>query len=364
VAGDHRGGSAADEVIERDGCIHLQAPIRNNSCMDPIPFNLAAREVLAHFPQALRSDVLAALGNRGGFSGAWVWQVEGPGDPLCLRAWPPTGPPPERLRSIHQLMTRARAAGLLFVPAVLASSTGATWVQLGGRLWDLTTWQPGRADFHQRPSRARLEAACTALAHLHDAWSEAHSATGPCPAIQRRLAAVRDWQESVRSGWRPRFSPSDADPVHPWAERAWRSLPSQIDQVPGWLAPWADRHLPLQPCLCDIWHAHVLFQDDAVTGLIDYGSVKVDHVAVDLARLLGSLVGDQVDQQAAGLDGYHRRRGLSSQERALVALLDRTGTLVGVANWLMWLYRDGKTYPDRAAVAGRLATLVQRIEAW
>ena len=94
------------------------------------------------------------------------------------------------------------------------------------------------------------------------------------------------------------------------------------------------RSAVLQPCLCDVWHDHVLFEGDAVTGLVDYGGVKVDNVATDLARLLGSLAGDDPVLRDAGLRAYSRLRPLSLAEEALVPVLDRTGTLLGIANWL------------------------------
>jgi homoserine kinase type II len=132
----------------------------------------------------------------------------------------------------------------------------------------------------------------------------------------------------------------------------------------GHLAPWSDRSFPLQPCLCDIWHDHVLFDGDRVTGVVDYGSIKTDHVAVDLARLLGSLVSDDPVWRSAGLDAYAVTRPLTPEDRALVTVLDETGSLLGAANWLRWLFHEHRQYPDRPAVARRLATLVQRLEQW
>jgi homoserine kinase type II len=122
--------------------------------------------------------------------------------------------------------------------------------------------------------------------------------------------------------------------------------------------------VPLQPCLGDLWHDHVLFDGDTVTGLIDYGAARLDHVAVDLARLLGSLAGDESNLRAAGLTAYRRVRPLSPDEEALVTVLDRTGTILGAANWLLWLYREGRVFEDREGVARRLAALVERIENW
>jgi len=322
-----------------------------------------ARGVLAHYPVASGGTEVTGLGNRGGFSGARLWRVTATGGALCLRAWPADGPSPESLHTIHQLMRAAREAGLTFVPAVLATRTGATWVQHAGRRWEVTTWMPGRADFHDRPALPRLENVCTALARLHLSWSRHNPATGPCPGVRRRLARAYEWAAVLQSDWQPRLLAA-GDPVFPWAGRAWDLLRRRIGDVPRRLAPWATRAVPLQPCLCDVWHDHVLFEGDALSGLVDFGGVKRDHVAVDLARLLGSLVPDDAGTRAAGLAAYRRLRSLSADEEALAAALDETGTLLGLATWLRWLYREERVFEDRTAVARRLAQLVGRLEDW
>src|SRR5262249_33508471 len=145
--------------------------------------------------------------------------------------------------------------------------------------------------------------------------------TGPCPAVSRRLDGVHEWTCLVRSGWTPALTAEADDPVLPWAQRAWQLLPLRIEAVPEKLAPWVKLPVSLQPCLCDPWHDHILFEGDTLTGLIDYGSVKVDHVAVDLARLLGSLVGDHAEQRAVGLLAYALLRPLTAEEEALVHVL-------------------------------------------
>jgi Ser/Thr protein kinase RdoA (MazF antagonist) len=136
-----------------------------------------------------------------------------------------------------------------------------------------------------------------------------------------------------------------------------------MPDVPRRLAPWLSRAVPLQPCLCDIWHDHVLYEGDLVVGVIDFGAAKVDHVAVDLARLLGSVAGGDAALWSAGIQAYGRWRPLGAEEEALAAVLDETGVVVGLATWLRWLYRDGRTFADRPAVAGRLADLLVRAAA-
>jgi homoserine kinase type II len=263
-------------------------------------------------------------------------------------------------------MTLACGQGLPFVPAVVGASHGRTWVEHAGGLWELTQWLPGRADYRQHPSRERLESACAAVAQLHLAWQPGVTAgrCETCPAAERRLGAVESWERLLRSGWAPRFPAGKADPVHPVAQRAWSVLPSWVGRVRPVLASFSGSLWGLQPCLCDPWHDNLLFDGERLSGLVDHGSVKLDHVAVDLARLLGSLVEDDEDGWRSGLAAYRAVRPLSPQEEELARALDRTGTVVGVVQWLRWLYEQGRAFADRAKAAARLGILVQRVERW
>jgi Ser/Thr protein kinase RdoA (MazF antagonist) len=319
--------------------------------------------VRARYPAVFGSGPLVPLGNRGGFSGARLWRGDTAAGPFCLRAWPPAETL-ERMQSRHRLLALARAAGLSFVPAVFPAADGSTVVAAAGRLWEMTEWLPGIADFAERPSRQRLAAACTALARLHQAWQTAGKTAGPCPAVRRRLDFLREWLDLLHTGWQPFASPAAEGPVRDAAERAWRLLPARLASLPDLLERWSAYPRPLQPCLCDVWHDHLLFEEDRLTGIVDYGAVKVDHIAVDLARMLGSLVGDDAAGWSEGLAAYRAVRPLAADEEELARVLDRAGILLGAANWLRRLYHEGQVFEDLAAVAGRLRTLVERIERW
>lgn len=317
--------------------------------------------MLRHFPCAGPVTSVVACGNRGGFSGAGIWQIHGPTYCYCLKLWPVEGASRERLAWVHGLMDQAVREGLAFVPRVARTADGTSWVETEHGLWDLCTWTPGKADFHNSPGMTRLEAACTGLARLHAVWAAGGPRTGRAPAALRRRQRLEEWNQLVQSGWRPDFRPGD-DPVRPWAERAWRFLEFGARRVDELLRPWEERSFPLQPCLCDVWHDHVLFEGSRLTGLIDFGSLRVDQVAADLARLLGSLAGDRVELWEAGLGAYRQVRALSAEEEGLMRVLDETGTILGAANWLRWLYEQKRDFEDRAAVATRLAALVMRME--
>ena len=169
---------------------------------------------------------------------------------------------------------------------------------------------------------------------------------------------------SLLCGWRPLAEAQADDPARPAAERAWQMLPKRIEIIPDLLKHWTDRTWLLQPCLCDIWHDHVLFDGDRVTGLVDYGAMKLDHPAVDLARLLGSLVEDDSEGWATGLAAYRAVRPFSVEEEELTHALDRSGVIAGAATWLRWLYHDGKDFENRAAAGRRLQALINRMDRW
>jgi Ser/Thr protein kinase RdoA (MazF antagonist) len=332
--------------------------------MSPDFLNVAATEVLEQYSPLLSSRLPRPLGNHGGFSGARLWRADGRVGSLCLRAWP-AGFPPERLHFIHLCMNAARNAKLSFVPRVFSSLTGTPCVEHSGHLWELQEWLPGEANYHRRPSLAKRQAACAALARLHTCWaSSGRFEAGVCPAVMRRLEAVREWRELTQSGWPPLAQAADDDPARPLAERAWQALTNHINVIPGLFVRWSMRIWPLQPCLCDVWHDHILFDEDYVTGIVDYGAMKIDHPAVDVARLLGSFVEDDPEGWATGVAAYRKVRPFTAEEEELARVLDLTGTTAATSVWLRWLFHDGKEFADRAAAIRRLEMLVKRMEKW
>jgi hypothetical protein len=328
------------------------------------PPDPALAAVLACYPAPCAVSRVRSLGNRGGFSGARLWRLESALGPLCLRCWPAEDRLGPRLAFIHSHMAQATARGLEFVPRLLPARDGRTAVEVGGRWWEVASWLPGQADFHARPTRGRLTAACGALALLHAAWEGERTPPAPCPAVRRRVERLARERDFLRAGWRVPLDPLAADPALPVARRAERLLPRWLDQVAAWLAPWLDVRLALQPCLADVWHDHLLFEGDRLTGLVDYGALQADHPAVDLARLLGSLVADDEPAWQAGLTAYRAVRRFGGEEELLARVLDRSGVVLALGTWLHWLYRERRVFESRSLAAARLEVLVRRVERW
>ena len=135
------------------------------------------------------------------------------------------------------------------------------------------------------------------------------------------------------------------------------------------LAPLADARLPLQVCIRDIWHDHLLFEGDVVTGLIDFGAMQVDTPTTDVARLLGSLASvlpaeaaQEQEQQLwrEGLAAFSAVRPLSSTELPSVGALDRAGTVLAGCNWIRWLYVEGRRFENDEQVVRRFRQITAR----
>lgn len=316
--------------------------------------DLVASAVLDQYPPSCRAGRIEPLGAHGGFSGARLWRIHSDHGPLCLRA-ASAGEPIDHLRHRHGWMSQARSAGMRCVPPVQHTSAGESVVVAAGRCWELMDWMPGQADFRQRPSLPRLEAAATVLAQVHRAWEGTTRRTGqPCPAVIRRRAACQ----------RPIPAPLPArHPAAPFLQRIRAAITPWLGRVEE-LFRGVAVDVPVQPCLRDVWHAHLLYDGDVVTGLVDYANVGIDSVTTDLARLFGSLIDDDEAGWRIALAAYRHVRPLSPAEEVLMRQLDRAGVIAGLANWSRWLSEADRTAEEVERARGRIEELLCRVERW
>jgi homoserine kinase type II len=119
--------------------------------------------------------------------------------------------------------------------------------------------------------------------------------------------------------------------------------------------------VPLQVCLRDVWSAHVLFTGNRVTGLIDFDALKVDSVATDIARLLGSYASDNTELWSEGVLAYHQVRPLSVAEREAIAVYDLSAVLLTGLQWLEWILLEGRDF-EASHVLPRLDATIGRLE--
>jgi Ser/Thr protein kinase RdoA (MazF antagonist) len=306
----------------------------------------------------------------GGFSGATVFRLACRDGTFALRGWPPSAEP-ARIRGLHRLLRHVAAHGVP-VAVPLSDHRGETLLGHADRYWQIEPWLPGRADFRASPTDARLAAAMTTLAAFHNAAAsftpspeEAEWFGGPAfgvpPTIaERRARMIRSVLGGELNIPAIRTPAAGADEFADLAARALRGFRRVGDTVLRDLRAFETVPVPLLPCLRDVWHDHVLFTGDAVTGLIDPAACRRDTVATDLSRLLGSLLGDNPPRWDFAIAQYVRRP-LTPDEAALIPVLDRTGVLLSAATWLRrrYLLNDPCETPE---VLARLRETVERID--
>ena len=316
--------------------------------------------VLGHYPDvAVRS--VEPLQGAGGFSGATFWRIEAKDTQLCLRRWPQEHPTRVQLQAIHDVLDHVFENGFAKLPVPFRSQHGGTFVSAAGHLWELSRWLPGQADFHEQPTSGRLDAAMLALAQFHRSAGTLGLRAGSPPGIATRR------EQLERLSGAGTYEMHQAVGEMSWQEFQWRaamilaSFDKHASSVKPLLAMASRARVPRQPCIRDIWHDHMLFNGNEVSGIIDFGAMQTDHVACDIARLLGSLVGGDRERWQQGLAAYQSLRPLTAAELMLVDAYDQSTVLLSGMNWVQWIAVEGRIFEDLGRIQKRLDEIIVRL---
>lgn len=328
--------------------------------------------VLEHYSLLLRSARIDLV-EQGGFSGARVWKLTTDAGAFALRQWPRPGLERARLTGLHRLLAHIFDRDLPQVAVPVTAKAGTTLVEVHSRLWQLEPWMPGTADFAEAPSDQKLSAALTALAHWHRAaarfvpteserpWFASHDLAAS-PGISERLERIAVWNPGRLHNAEQKLAGL------PWPE--FRGVATEIVDcfrakrriIDNELRAASGIRFCLQPCLRDVWHDHVLYTGDEVTGLIDPAACRSETVAGDIARLVGSLIKDDRPRWDVALTAYQTVRPLSLTERGAVELFDRSGVLLSGMTWIDWVVFQGRPVTNPERVQKRLETILTRLQ--
>jgi Ser/Thr protein kinase RdoA (MazF antagonist) len=278
-----------------------------------------------------------------------------------------------RLSGLHRLLAHVRDGGLTQVSVPFRRLDGSTHIVSNGCVWQLEPWMQGVADYADCPSAVRLQNALALLARWHQAartfvakeseavWFSC-AASEPSPGIGERRARITAWDAARCTHVRDRLERRDWPAFDDLGLHVLELYRAAAPRVAGELEVGQRVAVPLQPCLRDVWHDNVLFTGDEITGLIDAHACRVDNVATDLARLLGSLAGDDRSIWDVGLAAYEKVRPLSVAERGLLELFDRSAVLLSGLTWLEWKCLDLRRFENPKIVLSRMEAIVGRME--
>ncbi|MCI0334293.1 MAG: phosphotransferase [Planctomycetes bacterium] len=341
-------------------------------------------QLLQRYPRDCRPTLIELLGSAGGMSGAQFWRITAPRGTLILRRWPAEHPTSDHLHFIHAVVNHAAQRGITFLSAPITTRYGESFTAHAGHLWELEPWMLGAADYKDSPSIDKLRAAMTALAQFHLAVVDfvlpeiapTPRVAGPPPAIPRRLARLHDLAHGGINALSRAITDTTWPDLVPLARKFIAALPRAVPRAIAQLEPLANVPLPLQPCLRDVWHDHVLFTGDEVTGLIDFGAIDIDTPATDIARLLGSLASGSPphfgkgpgeghptsEPWHEGLAAYSAVRPLSQHESLAVVALDTAAPILAGCNWIRWIYIERRGFEKRSRVIERFRRIRDRVK--
>jgi Ser/Thr protein kinase RdoA (MazF antagonist) len=300
---------------------------------------------------------ITPLGNSGGGSGATLWRYASGQGLLGIRAWPVDGPSLTALTHIHRWLDRL--ADLGFVPIPILSRDGRTIVDFEGRFCELTRWMPGSSDLARPPASSRLRSAFSGLAAVHQRLSAPRS--GRSPALQARLDEAESLLVMELGLMDFAVGKSPDDPIGELSRR-WLSVARDglVSLLPK-LRRSVGVEFRLQPVVRDARPEHFLFEGDRLVGLVDFGAMGVDSLAIDLARLLSEWVGTDRAAQTIALDAYTSINPLSPHEVESIDLFAESAAWLGPARWIRWHFVERRPFDDPDAVRRGLDRSLSRL---
>ncbi|MGI9519172.1 MAG: aminoglycoside phosphotransferase family protein [Pirellulaceae bacterium] len=316
------------------------------------------------------SPAIEDLGAAGGFSGANLWRIVDADRVLCLRRWPRQQVDrQQRLTWIHEVIEQAYHSGCSFLAVPLPNANDQSLTSHNGYLWQLEPWMPGLANFRESPSEKKLYGGIQALAQFHEAMRGKARPSRCSPGIMMRRERMAElWQQGAVT---ERFLQIESGSLAHDAPHGIRPLAQSICDVFRLLAPAISRQLnwamgvpvEIQPVLGDVWHDHLLFNEQGiVSGIVDYGAMREDTPASDVARLTGSLVGDDAEQWSRALNAWDEAMPSSVLDRELCRVLDHATTINAAVNWLEWICVEKRDFGALEPVFGRLQRLARRMD--
>ena len=282
-------------------------------------------EIAAAWGEPFRSLTWSPI--TGGFSGDPVFNGS---NQFVLKVWPASFSQSE-IDDIHRSQIEASLACDV-IPQIIEPTR-----LIGNRIWELQTWRPGEA-LNDAATKHDIVTACESIAQLHNVWQRHEKSSPTIPAITRRINRMHEYQRDMTA-------PSKYPPFQYWIPRALIALKNQ--QQSAMIQPWHG----------ELHRQHILFNQDNVSGIIDFTALKFDHPAADVSRFLGEYPAFIDD----GVAAYHAAGGSATVTPHLVRLLAVTGDLAAAGTWLRKLHRGQVSQSLKPAVRDRLKRSLTRL---
>lgn len=300
---------------------------------------------------------------RPGFSTASVLKVVASDrSAYCVKQAAAAAATDETLSLAYRVLNQAFQAGCDFIPVPRLAVSGQPWYERGGFRWEVCNWLPGAADFNLRPSRDRLHAAVEAVARFHAAAQYGSATWGVSPAVARRLALLRQLPERYDALISANFATTIGGRVP--VARVLRRIPDLHSEWQRQGEFLAGRTWRLQPVHGDLWHDHLLFTGNRLTGMIDFSALKIDMPQLDWGRLVSSL---RIEERIPWNEFFMsledcRQQKISPDEIQAIRWFGRVTLAFAALHWTERIQKTGAEVGDSSRVWERFAEVCHQLE--
>ena len=104
------------------------------------------------------------------------------------------------------------------------------------------------------------------------------------------------------------------------------------------------------------------FENDQLSGLVDFGAMGIESVATDLARLIGEWFDGEPNTRSEALTAYEQVRPLDPGEARLIPVFEATTALLIGERWARWHFVENRHFDDPEAVSKGLDRGLGRLE--
>lgn len=247
----------------------------------------------------------------------------------------------------------------MYLAGFFAARDGSAYLSLYGEKWELQTWMPGTPP--AQPANARQKQAMFgAIGEFHRLAESHKPRCGPSPGLKRRLEIIGQWrattlqQRRIQCQWHG--NPQWIGVLLELLDSFERHRPRLHDL----LSRLSDEPYRLDDCIGDPRPDNFHFVQDRLSGLFDLGSMRVDNIALDVARLAGELDLAYEAQWRDALDWVGQMFPMTPSEEQLAIVLDFANTVLTGLNWVQWLGVEGYRFEDCDQVSLRLEHLQRR----
>jgi Ser/Thr protein kinase RdoA (MazF antagonist) len=325
-----------------------------------------------------------------GMSGARVFRLGlRSGELRVLKQWPPDTPV-DRIAEVDRIVTHSRERGCALTPQLYPivpetagerlsspqSMVGATYRLISNACWQVMQWMPGQP-LQETADLESIECGAAAIADFHRSVADLGSSTEPAAAIGTRLRRAAELKPLVAQlmAMGPSAVLEVTDPQLEAALFQARQLviwkwDEVADTISRSLNQYVGEPLYNQFVLRDVHRENALFVEGRPTGLIDFDAVRIDTPWTDLARWVGSFLGGPHPSTKiweASMAGFSRNHPLNQGPEMefgghLARDLSFATNWIGLANWLVWLVLERRSFAASASsIASRIEGLRRSI---